>query len=564
MRQYLIAILILLLLPYLGACQRGDKLSQPNGQQAEIFPLKEDLKNKKLSKASNEWFATAGTCLACHQNIEDAQGKDVSPAEGWRATMMANSARDPYFLASVNYEIENSPPYEAAIQAKCATCHTPMARFSAEARSQTVFLSGDQSVLAPQHPDHSLAMDGVSCTVCHQIPAAPQNLSPQNGELDIDLATPFGQRKLYGPFPMSRQSISMMAGASGFEPVESEHIRHSALCATCHELYLNYLQADGSLSPDNDTFAEQTPFSEWLASDYGGQKSCQDCHLARAEGEIPISNLTLQNRYSGVSLHNFVGGNAYMLSLFNNFGNDLGVEANTAHFRNAIDDTLGFLQSQTATLEIRNASLENGVLTFALSITVQSGHKFPTSFPSRRAWLHLVITDAQGERIFESGGYDEQGQILENENDRDPTAFEPHYDRITSPQQVQIYEAILHDIFGRVTTTQLHAAGYLKDNRLLPRGFDKDKVPDHIAVYGDALIDSDFTAGGDTLSFEVEVGQAKTPLRIEAELLYQTIGYRWAKNVMTGSHKPALNFARYWQISPHLPIPVVMQFVTVP
>ncbi len=565
-------LIFLFILPLLSACRGGLTSSRSATQSASPadsqtatspFELIEDTRKTSLSNARNEWFATAGSCIACHQNIRDQGGVDFSPAEAWRPTMMANSARDPYFHASLAFELENAPEYQSAIQEKCATCHTPMARFSALARGQAIYLVGDQSVLQPQHPDFSLAMDGVSCTVCHQIPPVNQNLLRHSGDLDIDLTTPYGQRKLYGPLPMSRQSISMMVGASGYEPVESEHIRESSLCASCHELYLNYIQADGSLSQGEDTFPEQTPFSEWLASDQVQQRSCQDCHLSRAEEELPISNLTPKNTYPAVTLHNFIGGNAYMLSLLNNFGSELGVEADTEHFRNTIAETLVFLQTQTAALEILNPQIENDILSFDVSIDVLTGHKFPTSFPSRRAWLHIVITDSQGKPIFESGATDSQGRIFGNDNDTDPTAFEPHYDLIRSPEEVQIYESILQDINGKVTTLQLHASTYLKDNRLLPKGFEKQTAPAHIAVHGAALEDANFLGGRDLLSVEVDVSQAQMPLTIQVALLYQTIGYRWAQNVLASSSAAADDFARYWQFTPNLPVQIAAQSISI-
>jgi hypothetical protein len=561
-------LLFLFFFIFLGGCAEGNALPLSNkttsiSEDPELaalpYALREDGRKTVLSAAANEWFATAATCVPCHQNIKDASGVDFDPAERWRASMMANAARDPYFRASVAYEVEKSPQYATEIEEKCATCHTPMARYSALARGQSIALVSDQNVYNVQHPDHHLAMDGVSCTVCHQIPPLSGADARNSGDLAIDLTAPYGTRPLYGPFPMSRQSVSIMAGASGYEPVESEHVRQSSLCATCHELYLHYLQADGSLSQGQETFPEQTPYSEWLESDYVDQRSCQDCHLSRAEEALPISNVTPQNRYSGISQHNFLGGNATMLSLLNNFAGELGVEADTHHFRNVIAETLDFVTTRTATLEILNPQIQDGILTFDLAVSNLSGHKFPTGFPSRRAWLHIVVTDAQGKLIFESGGYDPQGRILENDNDLDPTRFEPHYERITSSQEVQIYESIMHNVQKEVITVQLHAAGYLKDNRLLPLGFDKVSAPNHIAVVGDALNDKNFLAGGDILTVQVDVSQSELPLQLRCELLYQTIGYRWAENVSASSNMLAMNFARYWQETPAIPLLIAVQ-----
>ncbi len=54
---------------------------------------------------------------------------------------------------------------------------------------------------------------------------------------------------------------------------------------------------------------------------------------------------------------------------------------------------------------------------------------------------------------------------------RIPTKYEPHYSKITSSDEVQIYEDILGDANGKVTTGLLTGVRYLKDNRILPAGF---------------------------------------------------------------------------------------------
>jgi len=44
---------------------------------------------------------------------------------------------------------------------------------------------------------------------------------------------------------------------------------------------------------------------------------------------------------------------------------------------------------------------------------------------------------------------------------------------VRSGDEVQIYESIIADANSRVTTGLLTGVRYVKDNRLLPRGFDK-------------------------------------------------------------------------------------------
>ena len=109
--------------------------------------------------------------------------------------------------------------------------------------------------------------------------------------------------------------------------------------------------------------------------------------------------------------------------------------------------------------------------------------------------------------------------------------FEPHYTEINRSEQVQIYESIMKDPDGNVTTGLLTAVGYLKDNRLLPHGFDKRTADKDIAVLGEAFDDPNFTAEGDRVRYSVGSGDAQGPLRMDAELWYQPIGYRWANNL---------------------------------
>ena len=46
-------------------------------------------------------FATSDRCLACHNGISTPSGEDISLGFAWRASIMANAARDPYWLAAV-------------------------------------------------------------------------------------------------------------------------------------------------------------------------------------------------------------------------------------------------------------------------------------------------------------------------------------------------------------------------------------------------------------------------------------------------------------------------------
>src|ERR1700676_3880312 len=82
-------------------------------------------------------FQTSDRCIACHNGMVTPSGEEISIGIDWRASMMANSARDPYWQASVRREITDHPSARAAIEDGCADCHMPMARTEAKLRGET-------------------------------------------------------------------------------------------------------------------------------------------------------------------------------------------------------------------------------------------------------------------------------------------------------------------------------------------------------------------------------------------------------------------------------------------
>src|SRR5688572_7095356 len=115
-------------------------------------------------------FAHSEECMACHNNLITPGGEDVSIGATWRSTMMANSARDPYWQAGVRRETIDHPTHAAAIQDECGGCHMPMAtRIAREAGGTGEVFSHLPLTTRSGSEMRRLAADGVSCSVCHQI-----------------------------------------------------------------------------------------------------------------------------------------------------------------------------------------------------------------------------------------------------------------------------------------------------------------------------------------------------------------------------------------------------------
>jgi hypothetical protein len=249
--------------------------------------------------------------------------------------------------------------------------------------------------------------------------------------------------------------------------------------------------------------------------------------------------------------------------MFKTFGQDLEVTASSEQFVDKAARVIDQLQNRTATVAIREASVSESNLKASVIVESQVGHKFPSGFPARRAWLHFIVRDADDQVLFESGAVNSEGSIAGNDNDVDPLTYEPHYLTIGNPDQVQIYEAIMHDTEGNVTTILLRGAGYAKDNRLLPSGLDKREAHADIAVKGQAWDDQDFIGGGDKIQYAVNLGDARGPFTVTVELLYQSIGYRWAENLRRYDSPESARFLRYYEAVPNLPVVVASETVEV-
>jgi hypothetical protein len=128
---------------------------------------------------------------------------------------------------------------------------------------------------------------------------------------------------------------------------------------------------------------------------------------------------------------------------------------------------------------------------------------------------------------------------------------------------VQIYETILHTTENEVTTTLLKTEGYLKDNRLLPAGFPARNPPADIAPKGAALEDEDFLPRKDTINYLIDLSGHPGPYHIQVELLYQSIGYRWAENLREYSTIESELFFSYYDRADLTPIVLATTHATV-
>lgn len=491
-------------------------------------------------------FSGSGNCAMCHNNIYDENGTDVSLETSWSSTVMAHASRDPFWRAKVSSEIARAPHLADIINDKCSRCHAPMAN------TEAAYYGDAPSILTdlqnPANIYYDAATDSVSCTLCHQITDSADlgTNAGFSGHYEIDTFASSVDRLIYGPY--TDVFTGPMRNMVSYTITYSPHIKDSEICATCHNLRTPYVDAGGEIVSTPETeFPEQMVYSEWLASDYVDVQSCQDCHMTRTDGVIMANRpMWLSTQRNDFATHGFVGANLLLLDILQNNQAELGATVN--NISQTIQKTEEMLQSAAA-INLVDSSLNSGTLDFGLEVESFTGHKLPSGIPVRRLILHVTVTDARGRTVFESGRVNGDGSVTGVDSDINQAAFEPHYELITSEDQVQVYEAVMQNYEGGVTYTLLRSADMLKDNRLLPAGFDKQTVPAEIGVRGAAGADRDFTGGSDVIRYRIS-GLKGSRFTIRAELVYQTVSYAFLQDLNRDATPEIASVSAMYQASP--------------
>jgi hypothetical protein len=442
--------------------------------------------------------------------------------------MMANAARDPIFRAQLAAEVKRAPSAAAAIEGVCLSCHAPsLSRERADRGAPSPRLADLDGATDDAHR----GLDGVTCVNCHR--SSPTGLGT---EASFDGRYAYGpDDEIYGPFaaPFTRP----MENLTGFTPVQSNHVRDSALCGSCHTLSTHTLRPDGT--PTGDVFLEQSTFLDHRAAGLPAEgRTCQSCHMPAVDDDgLPISTRIARQPDGGdfgpigertpYGRHLFVGGNALVPQLLRDEA-VLGATAPAASFDATLAASRALLET-AASVTIGDVIAIGDAFAVDVAVRSEAGHKLPAGYPARRLVLHVVIRDADGAVLLESGRLDDHGRVVDDddvplETEVRPNLHEPHRKVIDGGGVAQIWEQVPADEFGLPTTSLLGSARALKDNRLLPRGFNIVSADGVRTAPIGTTGDTDFVAGGDTVRLLV---RDVRPVTVEVELLYQTLGPRW-------------------------------------
>jgi mono/diheme cytochrome c family protein len=359
-------------------------------------------------------------CAGCHGYYNQRK----EPYRRWASSMMAQSSRDPVFLAALAIA-EQDADFAGDL---CWRCHAPNGWLAGRADPT------DGSALNDLGDK-----DGVACHLCHRMvdpvfdadsPAVDQSILDAlsdppvhevgNGQYVVD---PEDRRR--GPYELTDFFLHQW--------IESPFHRDSRLCATCHDVSnpIFERQPDGTFAlgaldqphptdDKRDQFPLERTYGEWSASDYalapietdgrfGGiataVQSCQDCHMPDTKGAGALPGMG--SVHDDLAQHDLNGANSWVLRAVHRMHPE-GTTGLTDKLVNlAVGRNLSMLR-RAADLDV---FLRDGEL--VARVVNQTGHKLPTGYgEGRRMWLGVRFYDAVGDLIGEYGAYDEATATL--------------------------------------------------------------------------------------------------------------------------------------------------------
>ena len=354
-------------------------------------------------------FQMPEVCGGCHQEIY----------EQWKGSMMANSWRDPVFIAVYKSYLEQSKTdQEKEETAMCSRCHTPVGYGANEAAR---YLRGELS---------AIGRAGISCDVCH---SAARSAGVGNGAFILEPGIP-GVKS--GPRDDSVSPVH--------ETKHSPLHTRSEFCGMCHDV-----------AHAHNIMPIESTYTEWRTGPYntGDAKTsthCQDCHMRQtpkvaATGitELPDSPGTAAPEGMGAKArahvwqHWFIGGNATVPELLGN-----------PQWAQMARDRLA--KAAQVSIQPPENAAAGKTLRFAVRVdNVGAGHYLPTGLTYvRQMWLHVRATGKDGKIIYESGAVGQDGRVDpdavmyktvlgEGGKERQPTFFLPAAVQVLSDRRIR-------------------------------------------------------------------------------------------------------------------------------
>jgi hypothetical protein len=417
----------------------------------------------------------------CHAKYD----KNAEPMFNWRGSMMAQSGRDPLFLATMTIANQDAPQSGDL----CIRCHYPKGWL--EERS----LPTDGSSLTQDD------REGIVCHFCHKlIKPSPVGDNPYPDDsaytagtylLDstyLATLTHIPSHSANGAYVVDNQDQRRgpyVETAAPHDFYYSPFHLEAALCGTCHDVSNPAFSriSDGLYEPNTfdsaapdfspyEMFPVERTYSEWLMSEYnslagvyapqfGGNRdtvrTCQDCHMRDVTGKgCKAGGADVR---TDLGLHDLTGGNTFVPRLIDAmFPQD---KVDTEALDSGIVRATRMLQL-AASLDVA-VTPQTSTFDVDVQVTNETGHKLPSGYPEgRRIWLNVRAYDSTGNLLYESGAYDTATAVLTHDADAKIYQIKPGVSNSLSP----VVGVDAGPSFHFVLNDTIYS-----DNRIPPRGF---------------------------------------------------------------------------------------------
>ena len=327
--------------------------------------------------------------------------------------------------------------------------------------------------------------------------------------------------------------------------------------------------------------------------------SCSDCHMKThgadgkpfvskiasiqehsnfpaAENALGPDQIDLQQR-EGFARHTLAGLNVFLVKMAQQFPDVFGIptldpmlgDKGLPPLMRTEQAMLDQADTEVAGIDVVASTVADGTLTATVAVNNKVGHKFPSGVGFRRAFVEFEVLDRLGQTLWASGRTNGAGVIVDQNGE--PIAgelwwtddcsalaspgkpqFQPHFQTITAQDQAQIYQELVSGPApvdnpqcgadpvpgGDLTTSFLSICGNVKDNRLLPNGFEplEKRVELAESIGADKRLAEEAgahhvgddphykTGGGDAFEYAIPLDDIPgEPAALRATLHYQAI-----------------------------------------
>jgi nitrate/TMAO reductase-like tetraheme cytochrome c subunit len=326
-------------------------------------------------------FNAPEVCGGCHEQ----QYRE------WNGSIHSLAFKDPVYQGEL---VKAVKAVGHEISRQCEGCHSAAGMVTGEVKGPG--LTGLSS----------LALQGVSCDVCHSVSGVTHwqtpSHEPENGSLILSpgVETVNGQVLIKrGPFPPGPD-----CGGGFHDCAESGLHLKAELCAGCHQVY-HY----------DAHFPLEATYLEWKHGPYAQQTIlCQDCHMVDTATFKRVADEYFHPAREDYR-HYFNGAN-YLLSFLGaaaaKKAGDLELAEN---LMKQYDMAVARLQA-AAGLELTPVYQEGRLRELQVRVkNLRAGHNLPTSLTNvRQMWLEVTARDETGRILLSSGSVQGDGTLPEN------------------------------------------------------------------------------------------------------------------------------------------------------